>query len=564
VVLFRNEELKANLSIVEKSAKIFETLIIDKNNESLSLAKYIALSDNFRSELNKNNPKEYVRFLKSYAKEYNIEDIVIFDRECKTIYTLNSATDTFLLRCYQSAKSEILFNYDKIAFDVIVPIGNKEDHYIFIRSLLKNSEIKNLLVDNMDFSIIEKKSGLRVFTTFGEIQNESEKTKIINFDTKIKIFKKKFLYKYFSFKTNPKLENFLMEIIVTPEFYKIRIDKLGYLSLTLFFFWALATFLFFWITKRLLIVPIRKMLIVANDISRGNYKMRLEVNSKNEIGTLAQKFNSMVNSLQLKEIQLSNANKRLEDEIVKRTKKLQLALDKLRSYDNQKSDMFYTVIHDLKNPMTVVSGYANFLLQYNNISNEKRSEILIKISKESERLTKMLNDFLKNIREENSLINAELKPLDILPILEYFYTIYEIQAKDSLIDFVWNVRTPLPLINGNKEHLEHVISNLLSNAFKFTKEMGMIKISSRIDNDHLLITISDTGPGIKSGYEKEIFEKFKKIESGESGDDKHGSGLGLYIVSQIIKIHNGEIWVTNNQGGVGCSFTFSLPIVHLK
>jgi len=562
IVLFRNEELKVNVSVVQKTAKILETILYDKKLESMSLTKYIAISDDLNNNLKNKNHEKLDETMKEYAKEYNLDNIFIFDKECKIIYQLNESKDNYYFYCYLSPNSETIFFYDRIFFDTIVPIGAKDNSfYVYTRSSFKNSEIKNLLIKDIDFSIVEKNSGIRVFSTFDKPQEESKMSKSVGSNTIIKLYKKKFFYKYFGFTTNEKMKNFLMEVVVSPEFYRIRVDKIGYLSITLFIFWILATFLFFLIANKLLVIPIRKILIVADDITRGNYKMRLEVKDKNEIGTLARKFNAMANSLQLKETQLNNINKKLEAQVNHRTKSLQTAIDKLRNYDNQKSDMFYTVIHDLKNPMTVVSGYANFLLQYKNATEDKKNEILTKIANESERLTKMLNEFLKNIREENSLADIELKPIDISEILEYFYTVYEIQAKERLIDFVWNVQSPLPKINGNKEKIEHVISNLLSNAFKFTPERGMIKISGRVEGESIKIIISDTGPGVKSGYEKEIFEKFKKFET-DTNDNKQGSGLGLYIVSEIIKLHNGNIWVTNNQSGIGCSFCFTLPIIH--
>jgi len=562
IFLLRNEELKVNLSVIEKTAKIFETIVYDKHLESHSISRFIASSDDINESVKKNEYDSLREEIKKYAEEYRFEDIIIYDKSCKILYKYNNSKEDYPLYCHLSANTDVIFYYDRIFFDTVVPVFLKNKvYYIYTRLPFKKNEVKELLVKDINFSIIEKISGIRVFSTFEEPLEESNLIKTVGKSTKIKTLKKKFYYKYFAFNTNAKMKNFLMEVIVSPEFYRVRIDKLGYLSIALFILWIFATIFFFLVTNNLLVLPIKKIIFVADDIIRGNYKMRLDIKHKNEIGTLARKFNTMANSLLLKEVQINNINKKLETQIKERTKNLQTTMDKLRNYDNQKSDMFYTVIHDLKNPMTVISGYADVLLQYKNFTEEKRTDILKKISNEIDRLTNMLNDFLKNIREENSLSDMELKEVDIVEILEYFYTIYEIQANERLIDFVWNVRAPLPSINGNKEKLQHVLSNLLSNAFKFTPERGMIKISAQIEENKIKVSISDTGPGILEGKEKEIFEKFKKY-SVNTNENSQGSGLGLYIVSQIIKKHNGDIWVTNNQIGNGCSFHFTIPILN--
>jgi hypothetical protein len=267
----------------------------------------------------------------------------------------------------------------------------------------------------------------------------------------------------------------------------------------------------------------------------------------------------MAQALQKKQEAVDQANLQLERKVVQRTKSLKSALEKLRNYDNSKNDLFYSIIHDLKNPMTVITGYVNMILQYNNITDEKRKDYLTKILQESNRLINMLNDFLKTIREENSIENMELTPMNVEPLLEYFFMIYEIQAKEMQIDFVWNVQSPLPEIRGNREKLEHVLSNLLSNAFKFVNERGMVMISARVEEDMIKIGISDTGPGIPPGKEKEIFDKFKKFKT-DTNANQTGAGLGLFIARQIMKKHKGMIWAINNSGGIGCTFYLTLPI----
>jgi len=554
VILFRNEEIKVNLSLIEKGVKIFETIVYQKKNELLYTTKYLGVSEHIFNSVQNKNEKDLENLIYEAIKEYKFENITIFDKDCKIIFSNKNFFDEYI-SCSDKEISKVIFFYDRIFFDSIIPIANsKTKYFIYSRYILKTEELNNLLLKNINFSVVEKKSGIRVFTTFAK-----EKQRKNKLSTPVRQFKNNFFYKYYDFTNIENMQNFIIEVIISPALYRFRIDNIGVLSLLLFLIWILATILFFIVLNRQLVLPIQKLLKAAAYITSGNYKERVRIESKNEIGILANKFNSMALSLEQKEEQLKNLNVRLEKKVIERTKSLQYALDRLRSYDNQKSDFFYTVIHDLKNPMTVINGYASMILQYKNIDEEKRNDFVQKIVKESDRLTYMLNDFLKDIRQENSLSSMELSKIDLVPILEYFYTIYEVQAKEMLVDLVWNVQTPLPPIMGNKEKLEHVISNLLSNAFKFVNERGVIKIGGRIEEDFIKIGISDTGTGIKEGKEKEIFEKFKKYST-ITNQNQSGTGLGLYIAKQIIKKHNGEIWVENNKGGTGCTFYFTLPV----
>ena len=109
----------------------------------------------------------------------------------------------------------------------------------------------------------------------------------------------------------------------------------------------------------------------------------------------------------------------------------------------------------------------------------------------------MLNDFLTTLREEHNLGRMDFSPIDIASVLQYFFNIYEIQARENGVELVWSVETGMPKVFGNKDKLEHVISNLLSNAFKFTESGGSVTMLARREGKYVLCGVSDTGPGIE-------------------------------------------------------------------
>ena len=118
-------------------------------------------------------------------------------------------------------------------------------------------------------------------------------------------------------------------------------------------------------------------------------------------------------------------------------------------------------------------------------------------------------------------------------------------------------RSPL-WVWGNARRLRQVLDNLISNAIKYNRPAGWVKVLAHQDEGHVVVQVSDSGIGIPSGEESRIFDRFYRIQSPES-EDVEGTGLGLAIVKSVVEKHKGRIWVDSAPGG-GSTFTFVLPV----
>ena len=544
-LLFKYEENLNNKEIINNSLTYFEKAINQKKYEGFDKINSALYSSEFLKGLKSADWNSVKEYFKKSTKELEINGFVLYTTVngkakilCKTIDVDNN-------RLISSKKTldDIIFSDGMIYLNYIFPVSAAGDNifYIYAEIVINKNCLESLGLTGINFKVLEAKSGKTVFDT-KKIFNPKDKENSYYFKNDFQILKDFGEYK--------------IEVEVPKKMYSVRFDRIKFIISVVVLLWIISTGAFFILINKKLAEPLGLIIDGIGKISKGNYDERLEIINDNEIGDLVNKINEVSSFLKRNEEQINSINQDLESKIVERTKSLKSALEKLREYNNQKTDLFYTIVHDIKNPLTVINGYATMILQYPDFSEDKKKDFVKKIVRETERLTKMLNDFLVSVREEENLYKTKYSPIDILPILEYFYTIYEVQAKESTIDFVWDVQTPLPLVNGNKEKIEHVLSNLLSNAFKFTEDKGMIKISARALEDVIKVGVSDTGSGIKEGKEKAIFDQFKKLE-----DNKSGTGLGLYIASQIITNHNGSIWVKNNIGGKGCTFYFTLPYI---
>ena len=544
-ILFKYEENLNNKKIINNSLTYFEKAINQKKYEGFDKINSMLYHSGFLKKLQNKDWGGIKKYFEESSKKLEINGFVLYtiingktEILCKTI---DDDNNRFV--GVQKALDEIYFFDSLIYFNYVFPVSSAGNsiYYIYAKIVINKNCLESPSLMGINFKVIDTESGKTVFNT-KKIFNPKDKENSFYFISKFRILQGADKYK--------------IEVEAPKKMYSVRFDRIKFIAAVVVLLWIISTGAFFILMNNKLVVPLGLIIDSVGKISKGNYDDKLEILNDNEIGDLANKINEVSSFLKINEEQINSINQNLEIKIFERTKSLKEALEKLREYNNQKTDLFHTIVHDIKNPLTVINGYATMILQYPNFSEDKKKDFVKKIVRETERLTKMLNDFLVSIREEENLYKTQYSPIDILPILEYFYTIYEVQAKESTIDFVWDVQTPLPLVNGNKEKIEHVLSNLLSNAFKFTEDKGMIKISARVEENVIKVGVADTGSGIEEGKEKAIFDKFKKLE-----DNKSGTGLGLYIASQIIANHNGSIWAKNNVGGKGCTFYFTLPYI---
>jgi signal transduction histidine kinase len=219
------------------------------------------------------------------------------------------------------------------------------------------------------------------------------------------------------------------------------------------------------------------------------------------------------------------------------------------------TDLIAEFMHELKTPLMALTA-ASEILGRENLP-EKQKELLEMIQSETMRLSNMAQDFLDLARLESGRSQMAREPVDLVLLLNDVVRLQESQAAANKIEIVINIIEELPVIVGDFNRLKQVLLNLASNAVKYNREGGLVKIDVRAVDDEVAIDISDTGPGIASENLPHLFERFYRVRDGEGYSE--GSGLGLAIAKRIMVEHGGRIEV-QSELGEGSIFSCYLPV----
>jgi Na+/proline symporter/nitrogen-specific signal transduction histidine kinase len=235
---------------------------------------------------------------------------------------------------------------------------------------------------------------------------------------------------------------------------------------------------------------------------------------------------------------------------------LRSANERLKELDRLKDDFVATVTHELRTPLTSIRAFSQILNDNPDVAPEQRSRFLAIITKEAERLTRLINQVLDLARLEAGRGDWRLSAVDMRALIA------EAVAGMSRVFEERGIRVEVktretPPVRADVDRVVQVVVNLLSNAAKFCEPgRGRIDISLREENGVLRVDVADNGPGIEARDQELIFEKFR--QGGDAAGQPPGSGLGLYICRRILEHLGGQIWVTSRLGEGSC-FSFTLP-----
>jgi signal transduction histidine kinase len=246
-------------------------------------------------------------------------------------------------------------------------------------------------------------------------------------------------------------------------------------------------------------------------------------------------------------------------ELEKATAELKAANERLKELDKLKDDFIATVTHELRTPLTSVRALAEILHLNPDLDPEKHHKFSGIIIKESERLSRLINDVLNFQKIESGQIDWRITKVDLRRVIEDSVGATNQLIVDKRIVLSMNVPEQVPLINGDQDRLIQVMVNLISNAVKFNdSDQGQITIGLNEASDHLHLYLTDNGIGISPEDQKIIFDKFRQVKN-PAGGRPRGTGLGLAITRSIIAFHGGRIWVDSTVGK-GSTFHFTLPL----
>lgn len=223
--------------------------------------------------------------------------------------------------------------------------------------------------------------------------------------------------------------------------------------------------------------------------------------------------------------------------------------------DRMKSEFVSTVSHELRTPLASVLGFAELMLN-KELKPERQQRYVTAIYQEAKRLTALINDFLDLQRMESGLQNYVKEPVAIDALVQEVFALYQVQS--SRHTFTLDRQTPQALVEGDRNKLRQVMTNLISNAVKYSPLGGEVRVTFREDKGRLFIDVADNGLGIPTDALPHLFSKFYRVDNSDRREIG-GTGLGLAIVSEIVAMHQGEITVTS-ESGRGSTFTVSLPL----
>jgi two-component system sensor histidine kinase KdpD len=218
-----------------------------------------------------------------------------------------------------------------------------------------------------------------------------------------------------------------------------------------------------------------------------------------------------------------------------------------------RSSLLSSVSHDLRTPLSAITGAASALLETGPpLSPTDQRELVEAIREEADRLGRLVQNLLDMTRLESGAV----------PVRKEWHSLEEIvgialgRLSHQLGARTVDVRIPedMPLVPIDAVLIEQVFINLLDNALKYTPDGSPIDIGARVDDGKVQIEVADRGPGLAPGLEQKVFEKFYRGES-----PGRGSGLGLAICRGFVEVHGGGIWAENREGG-GAAFRFTIPL----
>lgn len=279
---------------------------------------------------------------------------------------------------------------------------------------------------------------------------------------------------------------------------------------------------------RTIVVPVRKINDVTKEFTLGNFDARIELagDEKDEINELADSVNNMLNEVS--------------------------ATDKI------KNDFITTVSHELRTPLTAIKGWGEMLRELgpDDVELAKRGTDII-IS-ESERLSQLVEELLNFSRIQNGTLSLRLEKIDVLAELDETIFVFKERSKRDGIELTYSApELPAPMM-ADANRIKQVFVNILDNAFKYTERGGMVSVEAFIEQSQLIIQVLDTGCGIPQEDLPNVKMKFYKANI-----QVRGSGIGLAVVDELVKMHNGVLDIQSKLG-IGTTVTITLPIEEVK
>ncbi|MDR1021406.1 MAG: response regulator [Synergistaceae bacterium] len=294
--------------------------------------------------------------------------------------------------------------------------------------------------------------------------------------------------------------------------------------------------------------PILVLSNAAKILGEGNFDVETPViESNDEIGALSRAFDFMAKKINNLIKEMQGYAKTLEEKNIY-----------LNRLNDLKDEFLANTSHELRTPINGIIGIVESMIDgaTGSLTKEQKYNLTI-VSSSGKRLSNLINDILDFTKLKNKEIELKVKPIDLKTIADAVIILLKPLTKGKDLALVNGIDDSLPAISADENRIQQILHNLIGNAIKFT-EKGQVRVSAKVTDDMIAVSVEDTGIGISEDKFDRIFESFEQAD-GSTSREYGGTGLGLSITKKIVELHGGTICV-ESQSEKGSVFTFTVPL----
>ncbi len=290
-------------------------------------------------------------------------------------------------------------------------------------------------------------------------------------------------------------------------------------------------------------------------ISQNEYDKIITENSnlRAEISALR----GQIDALNSRSSELRQRNKELQETIEQVT----AGKSELEELQKQKDDLFAVIIHDIKNPASLVKSLVELLRSYD-LNAVEQQEVIDDIVDTTSRIVSLSQEVTKILALEGNKLHLELEKVNFNEVVHDVFKRNTIAAKNKNIDLLFEKNDNLPEVELDPQRVDEVIDNLISNAIKFSEKNAKVRIKTSVADKNIVLEVSDNGQGLSEDDVNKAFRRGAKLSARPTAGES-SSGFGLWIVKKLIEAHKGRVWV-RSAVGKGSTFAFSIPLTQDK
>jgi signal transduction histidine kinase len=313
-----------------------------------------------------------------------------------------------------------------------------------------------------------------------------------------------------------------------------------------------------WVGGNLFIVrQIQALVRATKRVAAGELGVRTGLpQGQGELSQLAGAFDQMAESLEL-----AHERRLLEEELRRKNYQLEQQNLAIQEANRLKTEFVSMVSHELRTPLTSIQGYADLLIEDKRIAGEQRESLTL-VKKNSDRLLGLINDLLDLSCIEAGRLDLHRKSLDLARLIPEVAGSLRPLIETKRQQLTLDLGETLPAVWADADRVTQILTNLISNAHKYTLAQGSITVAARRDDGFVRVDVSDTGIGLSPEDQAQLFTKYFRAHD-RSPQAAGGTGLGLVITRLLVELHGGRITVSSAPG-LGSTFSFSLPTLEVS